>query len=73
MKEIMGEFQILYLKVLNGNACCLLESEEGTGCKIGCPYAGIENCEDILASDECRLRNVMRKLDELNSEIPQKH
>lgn len=70
---IMGEFQLLYIKVLNGNACCTLEGEEGTGCDRECPYAGTDNCKDILASDEGRLRNVMRKLDELNSEIPQKH
>lgn len=61
----MNKFEILYLKVVNGNICCTLETKLGIGCNE-CPYAGVDNCKSALATDERKLRNIMEKLDELS-------
>lgn len=64
----MNRFQMLYQKVLSGEACCMLEAQEGTGCEFGCPYAGPENCEKNLEKDVNRLHSLMKLLDELVDE-----
>lgn len=59
----------LFDKVLEGNAMCTLEAEEGTGCGEECPYFNNENvtslydtCEDCLIADTKRLRKLLERI-----------
>ena len=76
----MGDFEALYRRVLDTEGICQGandyhdQSRRDRYCKEHCYYYDkSKNCRESRINDINRLLHIMQKLDELNSEISQKH
>ena len=76
----MGDFEALYRRVLDTEGICQGakgyhdRSRRDRYCEERCCYYGkSKNCRESRINDINHLLHIMQKLDELNSEIPQKH